>query len=244
MKKTPFSLLRENGIGSSQPQGEPVIDPSASVLHSQLGKWTQIGARSRIEETQFGDYSYVMEHCQIIYAEIGKFCSIASQVRINPPNHPTWRATSHHFTYRSQFYGFGEDDEAIFQWRRYNKVTIGHDVWIGHGAIILPGVHVGTGAVVGAGSVVTQNVAPYTIVAGNPARAIRRRVSEEVETSLMKIQWWHWTHVELFKALNDFRELDAASFCKKYAPSSMTDEPGSESYDRTNDTTALDSCSL
>lgn len=244
MKKTAFPLFRENGIGLPQSQGEPVIDPSASVLHSQLGKWTQIGARSRIEETRFGDYSYVMEDCQIIYAEIGKFCSIASQTRINPPNHPTWRATSHHFTYRSRLYGFGEDDEAIFQWRRDNKVVIGHDVWIGHGVTLLPGIHVGTGAVVGAGSVVTKTVAPYTIVAGNPARLIRRRVSEEVEASLMKIQWWHWTHDELSKALNDFRELDAASFCKKYAPSSKTDERESESHDRANDSTALDSCSL
>jgi len=211
-----LSLLRENGIGPGQMRGDPVIDLSATILHSRLGKWTQIGARSQIEETLFGDYSYVMEDCQIIYAEIGKFCSIASHTRINPPNHPTWRATTHHFTYRSRFYGFGEEDERIFQWRRENKVVIGHDVWIGHGVTILPGVHVGTGAVVGAGSVVTKSVAPYTIVAGNPARLIRRRVSEEVEASLMKIQWWHWSHEELFQALGDFRELDAASFCEKY----------------------------
>ncbi len=215
MSLTP-SLLRENGTVPGQMRGDPVIDPSATILRSHLGKWTQIGARCRIEETLFGDYSYVMEDCQIIYAEIGKFCSIASHTRINPPNHPTWRATTHHFTYRSRFYGFGEDDENIFQWRRENKVIIGHDVWIGHGVTLLPGVHVGTGAVVGAGSVVTKSVAPYTIVAGNPARLIRRRVSEAVEASLMKLQWWHWTHEELFQALRDFRELDAASFCEKY----------------------------
>ncbi len=231
-------------MGSARPKGEPLIDSSASVLNSPLGKWTQIGARSRIEETLLGDYSYVMEDCQIIYAEIGKFCSIASQTRINPPNHPTWRATSHHFTYRSQLYDLGEEDETIFQWRRDNKVVIGHDVWIGHGVTVLPGIQVGTGAVIGAGSVVTKAVAPYTIVAGNPARLIRRRVSEEVEASLMKIQWWHWTHDALLKALNDFRELDAASFCKKYAPSSMVDELESECHDRPNDSTVLDSCSL
>ncbi len=216
MKKPLLSLFPEGGVGSDDFKGAPVIDPSAHVVRSSIGRWTQIGARTRMEETIFGDYSYVMEDCQIIYAEIGKFCSIASQTRINPPNHPTWRATSHHFTYRSQFYGFGEDDEAIFQWRRDNKVILGHDVWIGHGVTLLPGVRVGTGAVIGAGSVVTKEVSPYTIVAGNPARLIRRRVSEEVEEALMKIQWWHWSHDELFRSLKDFRELDAASFCEKY----------------------------
>jgi hypothetical protein len=157
-----------------------------------------------------------MEDCQIIYSEIGKFCSIASQSRINPSNHPIWRATSHHFTYRSNLYGFGEEDEEIFQWRRANKVVIGHDVWIGHGVTVLPGVKIGTGAVVGAGAVVTQDVLPFTIVAGVPARVIRRRVTEEVEASLMRIQWWNWTHDQLAEALEDFRHLDAASFAAKY----------------------------
>jgi hypothetical protein len=77
-------------------------------------------------------------------------------------------------------------------------------------------VKVGTGAVVGAGSVVTKEVQPYTIVAGIPAKMIRRRVTEEVEASLMRIQWWNWTHDQLAEALEDFRHLDAVSFAAKY----------------------------
>ncbi|MBP8644612.1 MAG: hypothetical protein KBH99_00650 [Syntrophobacteraceae bacterium] len=72
-----------------------------------------------------------------------------------------------------------------------------HHVWIGHDAIILPGVKVGIGAVIGAGSVVTRHVLPYTIVAGNPAKEIRRRISEETEKLLMRIQWWEWHHVRI-----------------------------------------------
>jgi phosphonate metabolism protein (transferase hexapeptide repeat family) len=211
-KRDPEAEDRECGRVEEAPE----INPMAIVRDSTLGRWTAVGARTKITETHFADYSYVMEDCQITYSEVGKFCSIASHSRINPSNHPIWRATSHHFTYRSNLYGFGEEDEEIFQWRRANKVVIGHDVWIGHGAIILPGVKVGTGAVVGAGSVVTKEVKPYTIVAGVPATMIRRRVSEEVEASLMSIQWWNWSHEQLQKTLRDFRDLDATSFAEKY----------------------------
>jgi len=197
-------------------EGNPTLDPTAVVQDSILGRWTAVGPRTTIIETHFGDYSYIMNDGQIIYSEVGRFCSIASHTRLNPSNHPLWRPSSHHFTYRSKFYGFGEDDEEIFQWRRENRVVLGHDVWIGHGATVLPAIKIGTGAVVGAGSVVTQDVLPFTIVAGVPARVIRRRVTEEVEASLMRIQWWNWSHDQLAEALEDFRHLDAASFAAKY----------------------------
>ncbi len=124
------------------------------------------------------DYSYVVNDSQITYTTIGKFCSIAAMTRINPGNHPMQRATQAHFTYRASAYFPGESDDAeFFAWRREHHVHIGHDVWIGHGAIILPGRNVGTGAVIAAGAIVTKDVPAYTIVAGNPARPIKRRVS-------------------------------------------------------------------
>ena len=70
---------------------------------------------------------------------------------------------------------------------------IGHDVWIGHGAIILPGRSIGTGAVVAAGAVVTKDVAPYGIVAGNPARFIRARFPDAIAQRLQRLAWWDWT---------------------------------------------------
>jgi phosphonate metabolism protein (transferase hexapeptide repeat family) len=199
--------------------GEPRIDPTAVVKDSTLGVWTTVGARTQIQETVFGDYAYVTNDCDIIYSRIGKFCSIASHVRINPGNHPLWRAALHHFSYRSRSYDLHpEDDHEFFEWRRSHPVVLGEDVWVGHGAILLPGVKIGTGAVVGAGAVVTKDVPPFTIVAGVPAKKVRRRVPPEVEAALMRIRWWDWPHEKLADALEDFRKLDAGEFAAKYDP--------------------------
>ena len=108
----------------------------------KLGAYCEVGARTKIAESSFGDYSYVVNDSDIIYTTVGKFCSIASHARINPGNHPTQRVAMNHFTYRSSAYGLGEDDPAFFDWRRSFHVTLGHDVWIGHGATIMPGVKV------------------------------------------------------------------------------------------------------
>jgi phosphonate metabolism protein (transferase hexapeptide repeat family) len=194
----------------------PSLDKSARVIDSQLGCWTEVGARSVIIETLFGDYSYVVNDAHIIYARIGRFCSIASHVRINPGNHPLGRAALHHFTYRSRQFGFGDDDEQFFDWRRQSRVVLGHDVWIGHAAVIMPGVTLGTGVAVGAGAVVTKNVPPFTVVTGIPAEPIRERFAKHIQQALLRIGWWDWEHDRLHATLSDFRRLDAAEFVRKY----------------------------
>ena len=197
---------------------EPQVHRSAVVQNTRMWPWTWIGPDSTVIDTDFRHYAYSVADNQIYNADIGKFGNIASGVRINPTNHPMWRATLHHFTYRSLSHGMGPDDDEIFAWRAEHRVTIGPDVWIGHNAILLPGVSVGVGAVVGAGAVVTRDVPAYSIVAGSPARVIRRRVDEAVEAALLRIAWWDWTHDRLAAALSDFRRLDAAAFAAKYDP--------------------------
>ena len=195
----------------------PTIDPTASVRESKLGTYTEVGARTILLEVSMDDYSYVVNDSQITYTTIGKFCSIAAMTRINPGNHPMHRTTQAHFTYRASAYFDGEpDDTDFFNWRRAHHVQIGHDVWIGHGAIILPGHNIGTGAVVAAGAVVTKDVPAYTIVAGNPARVIKRRFSEKVADRLTDLAWWDWNHDMLRQALPDFRTLSVEDFLDKY----------------------------
>jgi phosphonate metabolism protein (transferase hexapeptide repeat family) len=196
----------------------PMVHPTALVKQSRMGAWTVLGPRTRLLDSDFRDYAYTTQDCDIYNADIGKFCNIAAAVRINPTNHPMWRASQHHFTYRSQSHQLGaEDDDEVFAWRRSHRVVVGPDVWIGHGAILMPGVAVGTGAVIGAGAVVTHDVEPYTIVVGVPARTLRRRFSEAVADGLTRIAWWDWPKDRLAAALPDFRKLDAAEFVRKYA---------------------------
>ena len=196
---------------------QPLVDPSAQVRASTLGRYTEVGARSRLLECELGDYSYIVNDGDMAYTTAGKFCSIAAMTRINPGNHPMWRASQAHFTYRASAYFDGEADEhEFFDWRRSQRVFIGNDVWIGHGAVILPGRRIGDGAVVAAGAIVTKDVPAYRVVAGNPARLIKPRFPEEIAGRLSQLAWWDWSHHDLHRALPDFRTLTIDRFLEKY----------------------------
>lgn len=195
----------------------PLIHETATVRDCTLGRYTEVGARTSMIETSLGDYSYVVNDGEIIYTTIGKFCSIAAMVRINPGNHPMWRASQSHFTYRaSAYFDDAEDEAPFFEWRRAHQVAIGHDVWIGHGAIILPGRSVGDGAVIAAGAIVTKDVPPYSIVAGTPARIVRPRFEGAIARRLLALRWWDWDHAQLRGALDDFRHLPVEAFLEKH----------------------------
>jgi len=196
----------------------PVLHPDCEIADTSFGAYVEIGRGSRIAHSEIGDYSYCDRYADIANATVGKFSNIASFVRIGATDHPMDRASLHHFQYRADDYW--EDAAADADWfahRRSRRAAIGHDTWIGHGAMVMPEVRLGHGAVVAAGAVVTRDVAPYTVVAGVPARPLRARLAPDVAARMIALAWWDWDHARLRAALGDFRALAAEAFLERYA---------------------------
>ncbi|MBO9429779.1 chloramphenicol acetyltransferase [Sulfitobacter sp. R18_1] len=195
----------------------PFLHPDCEVTDTQFGRYVEIGRATRLAHSKIGDYSYCDRWCDIANTQVGKFSNIAASVRIGATDHPMEKASLHHFHYRAGDYFDGaEDDADWFALRRSRRTVIGHDTWLGHGAQVRPEVTIGHGAVVAGGAIVTRDVAPYMIVAGIPAKPLRRRFSESIAARMEELAWWDWPHDRLQASLKDFQTLPAEAFLEKY----------------------------
>ena len=122
--------------------------------------------------------------------EIGSYCAIGADVKVILSNHDVDRTCMQYTFYKKYFDLQGKAVDKIV-------TRIENDVWIGDNVIILPGVTIGTGAVLGAGAIVTKDVAPYSIVAGCPAKLIRKRFPEDKIQQLLASEWWNWSEQKI-----------------------------------------------
>jgi len=181
---------------------------SSFVAGSVFEGRNMIGSNTHFRDSYIGIGSYISNDCWINNTDIGRYCSIASFVRIGFGTHPsdTFVSTHPSFYYNtlSQIpFTFHKSPEPAFKYynfvRDHYLVEIGNDVWIGAGAIILDGVKIGDGAIVAAGAVVAKDVPPYTIVGGVPAREIKKRLSDQQIEFLLKDKWWESDFDEIHK---------------------------------------------
>ena len=177
-------------------------NPDPNVIHPVAGYDKEIYVKPTITNPNIivGDFTYIADsefesHVTNFYPWsrdkliIGKFCQIAASVEfvMNDANHQMNAVTTFPF-YTLEGWEMNTPDPSEMPFK--GDTVIGNDVWIGQNAVILPGVYIGDGAIIGANSVVGSDVAPYTIVAGNPAKLIRKRFDDELIDLMLRFKWW------------------------------------------------------
>lgn len=164
--------------------------------HSVFEGQNKLGEKSWFEG-YMGYGSYIGEECTI-KAKVGRFCSIGHKVTVLTGTHPSHKYVSTNPAFFSlglqngtTFVKEQKFKEKIFadEEHQYGAI-IGNDVWIGYNATIMGGVTIGDGAIVASGALVNSDVEPYTIVAGQPAKVISKRFTDEQAAWLMKFKWW------------------------------------------------------
>lgn len=183
----------------------------------RFGRKTFVERMCVLHAVNLGDYSYVGDGSRIINADIGKYCSISSSVQIGLGRHPTGFVSTSpvFFSNRNALKTRWVENPPEFE--EYRKVTIGSDVWIGINALVRDGITIGDGAIIGAGAVVTKDVAPYSVVAGVPAREISKRFDGETIERLEELRWWEWPEEKIRENVGLF--ADTGSFLQKFQDS-------------------------
>lgn len=176
--------------------------PDPNTIHPIAGYDKEIYVKPTITNPNItvGDFTYIADsdfesHVSYLYEWngdrliIGKFCQIAAGVEfiMNGANHQMNAVSTFPF-YTLEGWDMAPPERADLPLK--GDTVVENDVWIGQNAVILPGVHIGSGAIIGANSIVGSDVAPYTVVAGNPAKTLRARFDAELTDLLLRFRWW------------------------------------------------------
>jgi acetyltransferase-like isoleucine patch superfamily enzyme len=168
-------FLKSRGVDTSCPKNISLdISVESPVFFGDVtvGKCVKIGKHSYMNSGRIWDN-----------VTIGRYTSIGYNVFLGPPDHPT--------SFLSTFVPLYKDAPYYKGHINLQKTIIGNDVWIGANVVVRKGVSIGDGVVVGAGAVVTEDVPPYSIVGGVPARILKYRFGNETIEKLTALKWWN-----------------------------------------------------
>jgi len=154
-----------------------------------FSEYNQLHMGTKIINSKLGRFSYVT-NARIGHSHVGAFCSIAPDACIGGLGHHPTNFISTHPSFYSTSRQAGISFTNKNAYDEFTTTTLGNDVWVGARSIILDGVNISDGAIIGAGAVVTKDVPPYCIVAGVPARAIRKRYDDSCIAELLDWRWW------------------------------------------------------
>lgn len=188
-----------------------LLNPNANVY-----KYTKYVVNKK-HGKYIGDYTYgglrILDWDNNSQLKIGKFCSFAKEVTIllGGEHRSDWVTT---YPFSGKVFNKVWPEAIGIKGHPKSKgdINIGNDVWVGYGATILSGLTIGDGAVIGAMSLVIRNVEPYTIVAGNPAKPIRKRFDDKTIKALLKIKWWNWPEEKIRKNIKNLLSGDLLKF--------------------------------
>jgi acetyltransferase-like isoleucine patch superfamily enzyme len=121
--------------------------------------------------------------------KIGKYCQFGADIAVIATNHP--------INYLTTYINSSLFDGELNNLKEHNKINIGSDVWVGHNVIILGNVKIGNGAILAAGSVITKDVDAFTIVAGVPAKEIKKRFNNSIVKEIEALKWWDKSQKEI-----------------------------------------------
>jgi len=198
------------------------VAPSAQINpHCRLRGAIDLGPNVRLSthttlngEITIGRGTNVEPKCELVGdVELGNYCAVARNTIFQEPNHETEQPSLQRRLYEQVI-------DSDLPYTSHGPITVGSDVWFGARCIVLSGVTIGHGAIVAAGTVVTNDVEPYSIVAGTPAERIGWRFPEPVRDALLELSWWEWDP-ETIRANKDFFETTLQSIDD--VPTDITD---------------------